>query len=112
MIGANHIWDDLQKAIDKATVPRLDPLYVETFDCATATVPYVHYEKYRQYAKLGLSPESTYPRCDWCNRNGAVRVYGRWGFHRACWLRATREAPATTALGPFTAYQRRSLTRR
>ena len=108
MIGPNHEWELLEGAIQTATVPRLDPLYAETFDCATATVPYVHYEKYRQYAKLGLSPESTYPRCDWCNQNGEVRVYGRWGFHWGCWLRAAREAPATTALGPFTAYQRRT----
>ena len=107
MIGANHIWDDLQEAIDKAFVPRIDQAYAETFDCDTATVLYKRNEKYRAYEKLGLSPESTYPRCDWCSQNGAVRVYGRWGFHRACWFRAVREAPATTALGPFTAYQRR-----
>lgn len=51
----------------------------------------------------GLAPVSGYPACDWCGRKqGHRQVFGRWWMHRACWLRAEREAPATTNLPAFT----------
>ena len=106
--GVQH---SLESAIQKAKLPMYDSSYARTFTHPKEQLPYDYHYK-GAHARLGLAPESLYPRCDWCGQRGRLMVTGRWVFHRACADKAKTEAPATTALKSFTAYYPRYQQRR